>query len=400
MKPRKTTGLVLAMALTALTPLTALPQAGMDRERLSRIPARMQHFVDEGVISGAVMLLARRGEVALLEAVGYQDVESQEPMRTGTIFQIQSMTKPVTAVGILILVEEGLLRLNDPVGMYLPEFRGQTLGRSAESDQRLEMQKPRRPITVRDLLTHTSGMPHGHHVYLTAPMVGTLQEAVASNAEQALESEPGVKFRYSSLGFETLGRLIEVVSGKPYEAFLRERIFHPLGMQDSFFMAAPDQRGRIASIYKLEDGRLLKLDRDPSRPFTYPNPAGGMFSTATDMFAFYQMTLDGGCSASGRILSRASVDAMTTPYVTVPPGGQISGFGLGWWVVREPVGTVGLPLQSNGAYGHAGYWGTIGWVDPKAGLVGVFLIHHRSDQLPRRAFAELFVTMATAAIAN
>ena len=125
-----------------------------------------------------------------------------------------------------------------------------------------------------------------------------------------------------------------------------------------------------------------------------------MFSTASDMFAFYQMTLDGGISASVRILSRASVDAMTTPYVTVPPGLQISGWGLGWWVVRKPIGTVGLPLQSYGAHGHAGYWGTIGWVDPKTDLLGVFLIHHRSDEFPRKAFAELFITMATAAIVD
>lgn len=390
--------LTLTIMVVALAPPTVSPHEGMDPQRLARIPERMQEFVDEGVISGAVMLLARGGEVALLEAVGYQDVGRRAAMRTDTIFQVQSMTKPVTAVGILMLVEDGLVRLNDPVEMYLPEFQGQMLAQTEDGDKQL--QTPHRPITIRDLLTHTSGMRHGHYVYRSAPAVGTLKEVVSSNARRPLGSEPGAKFLYSSLGFETLGRVIEVVSGRLYGGFLRERIFDRLGMKDTFFTATSAERGRIASIYKLEGGRLMKLAQDATQPFTYENPAGGMFSTAADMFVFYQMMLDGGITAEARVLSRASVDVMTTAHVTVPTGGPISGWGLGWWVVRETIGTFGLPLQKQGAYGHAGYWGTIGWVDPETDLVGVFLIHHRSDEFPRRAFAEIFVTMAAAAIAD
>lgn len=278
-----------------LAPSVTLAQSGMDAQRLARIPERMQEFVDDGMISGAVMLVARHGDVVLHEAVGHRDTESRDPMRRDTIFQIQSMTKPVTALAAMILLEEGLLRLNDPVEMYLPEFRGQTLAsRSAGVDEQTAEQQPVRPITIRDLLTHTSGMPHGHHAYATAPAARTLEEVVASNARQPLVSEPGTTFLYSSLAMETLGRLIEVGSGRRYEQFLQERIFAPLGMKDSFFIAQPTQCARIAAIYERTDGTLTRFNGDPCSPFTYPNPAGGMFSTAADMFAFHQMTLQGG----------------------------------------------------------------------------------------------------------
>ena len=395
----------LMMLPLMLAPSVTLAQSGMDAQRLARIPERMQEFVDDGMISGAVMLVARHGDVVLYEAVGHRDTESRDPMRRDTIFQIQSMTKPVTALAAMILLEEGLLRLNDPVEMYLPEFRGQTLARSAGVDEQTAEQQPVRPITIRDLLTHTSGMPHGHHAYATAPAARTLEEVVASNARQPLVSEPGTTFLYSSLAMETLGRLIEVVSGRRYEQFLQERIFAPLGMKDSFFIAQPTQCARIAAIYERTDGTLTRFNGDPCSPFTYPNPAGGMFSTAADMFAFHQMTLQGGSYDGVRILSRASVAAMTAPHVSIPPGGAVSATGLGWWVVDEPIGTVGLPLQSNGAYGHAGYWGTIGWVDPGTGLVGIFLVHYHSNAPVRRgtyvrAFAEVFIAMATAAMVN
>ena len=394
-----TARLALTIALTAFTSSTAFPQAGMDPERLSRISTRMQEFVDEGVISGAVMLLARHGEVVFREAVGYQDVESQEAMHTSTIFQIKSMTKPVTAVGIMILIEEGRLTLNDPVEMHLPEFKGQTLTQTSDSDEQPGMQQPVRPITIRDLLTHTSGMPQRHNTSLTDPELETLEEVVATNAQHLLEFEPGTNVQYSNLGFQTLGRIIEVVSDMPYERFLRERIFLPLGMKDSFFTAPPEKRGRIASIYELVDGKLTKSDRDPSLQFRFPSPSGGMFSTAADMFVFYQMTLQGGKYDGMRILSRASVDAMTALHISIPLGGTISGLGLGWWVVGEPIGTVGLPLQSNGSYGHGGFLGTLGWVDPDKNLVGVFLIHQLSELASkRREVAQVFVAMATAAI--
>ena len=384
----------------ALLHLPSLTRAQVDSERLGKIPVQMQQFVDDGKISGAVMLLARHGEIVLFEAVGLRDLKSRERMRTDTIFQVQSMTKPITAVATMKLVEDELLRLNDPVEMYLSEFRGQTLTPSSAEDLEGETEQLRRAITIRDLLTHTSGMAHGHHVYQTAPDVETLSEVVAFNAQQPLKFQPGATHQYSNYGFESLGRVIEVVSFMTYDKYVQQQILEPLGMMDSFFSASPEQCARVASLYQLEDGILKELDGPPCHPFSYPNPAGGMFSTAEDMFSFYQMMLDRGLGNDVRILSPASIETMTTPHVALPPGGQVSGYGLGWWVVLEPVGTYGLPLQPYGSYGHAGYWGTIGWVNPDAGIVGVFLTHHRSNELPNRAFAEVFINMVTAAVAD
>ncbi len=384
----------------ALVHWPSLVRAQVDSERLGKIPVQMQQYVDDGKISGAVMLLARHGEVVLLEAVGLRDLESRERMRTDTIFQIQSMTKPVTAVATMMLIEDGLLRLNDPVEKYLSEFRGQPLVPNSDGDLGRETRQLERPITIRDLLTHTSGMGHGHHAYLTAPDVETLREVVLFNAQQPLKFQPGTTHQYSNYGFESLGRVIEVVSGVTYDKYVQERILGPLGMKDSFFVASAEQCARVASIYRLEDGKLTELDGPPCRPFEYPSPAGGMFSTAEDMFSFYQMMLNRGRGNGVSIVSPVSVETMTIPHVAVPPGRQVSGYGFGWWVMREPVGSYGLPLQPYGSYGHAGYWGTIGWVNPDASIVGIFLIHHRSDELPKRAFAEVFINMATTAIAD
>jgi len=384
----------------ALLHWPSLAPAQVDSDRLGKIPVQMQQYVDDGKISGAVMLLARHGEIVLLEAVGLRDLVSRERMRTDTIFQVQSMTKPITAVATMILVEDGLLELNDPVEMYLSEFQGQTLTTSSAKDLEGEAEQMGRPITIRDLLTHTSGMAHGHHAYQTAPDVESLSEVVALNARQPLEFQPGATHQYSNYGFESLGRVIEVVSGMTYDKYVQQRVLEPLGMKDSFFSPSLEQCARVASIYQLEDGILKELNGPPCQPFSYPNPAGGMFSIAEDMFSFYQMMLDRGLGNDVRILSPASVETMTAPHVVLPPGSPVSGYGLGWWVVLEPVGTYGLPLQPCGSYGHAGYWGSIGWVNPDAGIVGVFLIHHRSDELPRRAFAEVFINMATAAFAD
>jgi len=191
-------------------------KAGMNPERLARIPARMQAFVDRGTAAGFVTLVARHGQLASLEAVGYQDRESRTPMRADTIFQIMSMSKPVTGVGIMILMEEGRLSLLDAVEKHLPEYRGQTMSNGS---------KPKRPITIRDLMTHTSGMPGGSPDALKGPRGNwdhTLAEEVAIESQMKLLSDPGLQWRYSNAGIATLGRIIEVVSGQPFERFIHE----------------------------------------------------------------------------------------------------------------------------------------------------------------------------------
>lgn len=369
-----------------------LAETGMDQARLDLIPKRMQEFVDQGKTAGVVTLVQRHGELALLEAVGYQDLESKKPMRTDTIFQIMSMTKPVTCAGIMILMEEGKLALTDPVEKHLPEFRYQMLLRDGD------LQKPSRPITIRDLMTHTSGMPGGlpkglHDLYRTFDK--TLAEAIEAFAREPLQFEPGTRWQYSNMGIATLGRIIEVISGDRYEEFIRKRIFEPLDMEDSFFFLPRDRNDRLANIYTYEDGRLVKADRPLYREGAkYPMPEGRMYSTAADLAAFYQMLLGGGV----RILSPASVRVMTTNHTGdlvagFQPG---AGFGLGWFVVREPVGT--LRLQSIGAFGHGGAFRTYGWIDPAKDLIGVILMQRTNLGGDMAEEFSAFMQMAAAAI--
>ena len=321
---RPTVPLWFVAALSLLGEPTALSRsdeskAGMDAERLARIPLRMQSFVDKGAIPGVVTLVARHGVVASLEAVGYQDLESKKPMKTDSIFQIMSMTKPVTALGIMILMEEGRLALSDRVEKHLPEFRGMWMIESRIGDKQRVLKKPSRPITIRDLMTHTSGMPGTPPEGisdLNFELNRTLAEGAAIYSQQPLEFEPGTRWLYSDTGFASLGRIIEIVSGQSYERFLEERIFKPLGMKDSFIFPATENQDRIAMVYKLEN---LKLKRAGSNIYggdpwkfrkgaIYPLPEAGIHSTAPDLFLLYQMMLNGGTHNSKQILSRASVE--------------------------------------------------------------------------------------------
>ena len=401
---------MLALLLGALC-LSAAPadvkKAGMDPERLARIPVRMKTFVDQGKIAGAVTLVARHGVIASLDAVGYQDLEKKKPMRTDSIFQIMSMTKPVTAVGIMMLMEEGRLALSDPVEKHLPEFRGLWVIESRDGNRARTLRRPARPITIRDLLTHTSGMssmPPAGIRDLLSTLDKTLAEAVAAYSQQPLEFEPSTKWMYSNPGIATLGRIIEVVAGQPYERFMEERIFKPLGMKDSFFYPPADKLDRIAMVYKLERGKLLPagpetLAGDPwqyRKGAKYPCPECGMYSTAPDLAAFYQMALNGGAYNGRRLLARPSVDVMTALHTGDLEAGHSPGmgYGLAWAVVREPLGT--LQLQSIGTYGHGGAFGTQGWVDPKRDLIGVFMIGVSSGGGADERNA--FMSMAAAAI--
>ncbi len=370
---------VLLLCL-AFLPLTAEPPGaknGVDPGRLSAIPARMKSFVDRGDVAGTVNLIARHGSIVLLEAVGYQDLEAKKPMRTDSIFQIMSMTKPLTGTGIMMLMEEGRLSLMDPVEKYLPEFKGQMAGEKGI------VRKPVRPITIRDLMTHTSGMsgPHGDMADLYQKMDRSLAEAVASFAKQPLDYEPGSKWMYSNTGLATLGRIIEVVSDQAYEQFIADRLLKPLGMKDSFFFAPRDKQDRIAAVYVSKDGKLQKagggiLGGDAMqfrKGAKYPAPEFGLYSTASDLAAFYQMMLNGGSYQGRRYLSTASVAVMTALHTGDLKAGHMpgTGYGLTWEVVKEPIGT--LTLLSEGTYGHGGAFGTHGWIDAKKDLVGVFM---------------------------
>jgi CubicO group peptidase (beta-lactamase class C family) len=394
-----------ALALPAASPKldpNAAAQAGMDAARLARIPARMQEFVAAGTAAGFVTLVARRGKIVEFDAVGFQDLESRAPMRDDSIFQIASMTKPITAVGIMILMEEGKLAVTDPVEKHLPEFRGQWMIDSRDGDASVTLKRPPRPITLYDLLTHTSGMGSGFPEGLRdifQRRQRSLAEAVAAFSQQPLEFVPGAAWRYSNMGIATLGRVIEVVSGMPYEQFLARRIFEPLAMQDSFFFPPPDKYARIASIYDTADGKLDKADIDLYRKGArYPAPEGGLYSTAGDLVRFYQMMLNGGSLDGKRILSKGAVEVMTQVHTGNLEAGFAPGmgYGLAWSVVRSQQGI--FRMNSVGTYGHGGAYRTYGFIDPKKELIGIILYQRVGGGGDLADEINAFIGLANAAI--
>jgi len=388
---------LLAAALNLQSANAADPS--MDQDQLARISARMNEFVQEGKIAGAVMLLARRDGVVFLEAVGYQDLEAKKPMRVDSIFRVASIAKPVTVMGAMVLQEDGLLSINDDVARHLPEF----------SDLRMDDPTGRfRQPRIRHLMTHTAGMVSiaGLLMAVERDVLANmpLSEIVAILAKTPLVSEPGTKWAYSSPAMDTLGRVIEVVSGKSFEAFMEERIFRPLGMQDSSYFLSPQERARLASFYRFSDGEL----QTGAAPNSYagdhhkegrrnPGPSFGLYSTAPDLGALMQMMLNTGTYGGRRLLSRASVEAMTTNQIPEELGVKQ---GLGWFVAGRP-GSMGGPLGSTTAFGHRGATGVMVWADPERDLAGVFLCHQAGRAgSESRHVSDVFTSMAAAAVVD
>ncbi len=383
---------------------------GEDAARIARISERMKSFVDQGRAAGIVTLVAHHGEIVSQNAVGVQDLESKTPMRADTIFQIASMTKPITAAGIMILVEDGMLAITDPVQRYLPGFANIQLkeavkDKEKETENELsEIKKPSRPVTVRDLLTHTSGMGGGYPDSikdLFDKRDRTLAEAVDAFPQRPLEFDPGTKWGYSNMGIAVLGRIIEIVSGKSCEEFIAERIFQPLGMKDSHFFAPESKHNRIATVYRYDGKELKKAEVDLYRAGAkYPSPEAGLYSTAPDLFRFYQMMLNGGVFGGKRILSKASVDLMTRVHTGDLRAGFSPGvgFGLGWSVVRNAEGM--FRLNSIGTYGHGGLYRTYGFVDPQKELVGIILLQRLSSDGDLADEISAFIAMASAAVVD
>ena len=397
---KTTIPLVLGCALAALAadPFTTgridPEAAGMNPARLAQVPIRMQEFVSAGKTAGVVTLVARHGHVASLEAVGYQNLESKTAMRTDTIFRLASVTKPVTSAGIMILVDEGRLSLIDPAEKFLPEFKGLKLNPcGTRAGYNCELVTPSRPINIRDLMTHTSGLPGGVTGGGAPP--ATLAERVAAVREATLLFEPGTAWNYSNIGIAALGRIIEVVTGQPYDRFLAERIFQPLAMKDTFFFVPPDKANRIASVYRYETDGLHLV---PMAPPKFPAPEGGLFSTAGDMARFHQMLLNKGTLDGQRILSTAAVEAMTTSQTGSMKAGFAPGVGhgFGFEVVRETLGT--FRYNSIGSFVKGGAYRTYGWVDPSKDLVGIIFMQRTNGGGDVADEINSFMAMAAAAI--
>jgi CubicO group peptidase (beta-lactamase class C family) len=372
----------------------------MDPARLARIPAKLKAYVDEGTAAGFVTVVARHGHVASLEAVGYQDREAKIPMRADTIFRLMSMTKSLTVAGVMILVDEARLTLLDPVEKFLPEFKGMKVNPCGDSraSQGCDPVNATRPITVLDLMTHTSGLP-GQGARGPEPFK-SLAERVSAGAHVDLLAQPGTKWIYSQIGYAALGRLIEVCSGESYEKFLAERLFQPLGMKDTHFVLPPEKQSRLAAVYTLNDaGKLVRAAAASEPAVKIPSPEGGAVGTALDFARFYRMLMNKGSLNGRRILSISAVEAMTTNQtgdlkdVEFSPG---LGMGLSFGVIKDQAGA--FRYQSIGAFSKGGAYRTYGWGDPAKDLFGIILYQRTNGGGDTAPETNAFTILANAAI--
>ncbi|HEX7318163.1 MAG TPA: serine hydrolase domain-containing protein [Pyrinomonadaceae bacterium] len=388
---------LLCVALT-LTPTgyaqslqRAKPESvGLSSERLKRLSEALNGYVKDGRLPGGVVLVARRGKVAYVEAFGQRDRESKAPMREDAVFRIASQTKALVSVGVMMLQEEGRLVITDPVGKYLPEFRETTVAVPKQGGG-YDVVKAKRPITVRDLLMHTAGVGYGGGIardrWEAAKITGwyfadrdePVGATVARMAALPFDAQPGEKWVY---GYSTdiLGALVERVSGQPLDEFLRGRIFEPLGMKDTHFYLPESKADRFAVVYSAKESGGLERAAEPGGmvgqgaylkgPRKSFSGGAGLLSTANDYARFLSMLLNGGELDGKRLLSRKSVELMTVDHLDGKQFRDGQGFGLGFSVVKD-LGSRGQP-GSVGEYGWGGAYHSTYWVDPKEQLVVVY----------------------------
>jgi CubicO group peptidase (beta-lactamase class C family) len=370
-------------------------KVGLSSTRLGRVNTMMQKYVSQGKYAGIITMVARRGQIAHFECFGMMDVESAKPMRPDTIFRIYSMSKPVTSVAVMMLYEEGHFQLHTPVSEFISEFK-ETKVFAGGTESNIELADLEREITIHDLLTHTSGLTYGPDTDLPVDALykqaldklekgATLEEMVQLVATLPLIHQPGSAWRYS-FSTDVLGRVVEVISGMSFDAFLAQRIFSSLGMDDTGFYVPPEKMDRFATLYgPEEEGDGLKVLDDPATgeydiPPTCPSGGGGLVSTAHDYMRFAQMLLNKGELDGVRLLGRKTIELMTInhlsaellPYGPGPDPIYGRGFGLGWQVMMDT--TQAKVLGSEGMYGWGGAASTEFWVDPKEELVGLIML--------------------------
>ena len=344
-----------------------------DLQPQSAVHRRVRAQLDLGVVNeltvGAVAMVAQEGEVKVLEAAGYADRDSQKQMRTDAIFDIRSMCKPITVLGALLLVQDGGLKLDSALSKILSELSHCKI---TGQDQPTAVS-----ITVRQLMTHTSGIAAQRPPELeniTRTFDRTLAEDVALVAKQPLDFVPGTKWSYSSSGIAVLGRVIEVVSGQPFETFMQQRLFEPLEMTDSSFFTNRSKVDRIPTMYKMENGHLVKDVMNVTRPNQkYSAPDFGLFSTAEDLRHLGQVMLDRGRWKGRKILSAAMVDEATRPYVQTAVPKYHSGLG---WAVHTDKDAEMSYAATDGSYGANGASSCLMWIDPSIQLIRIYLTHY------------------------
>jgi CubicO group peptidase (beta-lactamase class C family) len=367
-----------ALSFPQSTP-TASPQTD-----LGPLATVVKPYIDRHELAGAVLLAADRKRVIDREAIGYADIANHRLMQPDNVFWIASMSKAITASAVMMLVDEGKVGLDDPVEKYLPEFKVQKVAVipeaapassqpdvSAKELAPIRLEAAAHPITIREILSHTAGLAFSSKREPGALDLLPLKSAVESYAAEPLWSQPGQKYSYSNEGFNTAGRIVEVVTGMPFETFLHKRLFDPLGMKDTTFWPSSDQLNRLAKSYESAASGLDLREVSVSqltyplddRQHRFPIPAGGLFSTADDMAHFCQMMVNKGVLHGKRYLSEKSVRLITrkeTPDSVTKP------YGLGWNI-------------GEGYFEHSGAYKTDMKVDRKSGLVIIFLVQRSGD---------------------
>lgn len=395
--------LVLSTTRADDLPRSDATAAGFSKETLDRIPALLKDAVDKKQTAGASALVARHGKVVLLATTGMQDVEAKLPMSEKTICRIASMSKPITSVAVMILVDDGKLKVSDPLWKYAPEFKDMKVLVPSKDGKSYEFAKAEREITIHDLLTHSSGITYGllnkpfvSNMYADGGVVdglietpNTIGDNVKKLAKQPLVCQPGAAWEYG-LNTDVLGYVVEVVSGKTLAEFVNERIFTPLKMNDSSFIVPKEKRARLAALYSSgPDKTLARVDKpivqgaakvSPNYPTNdeskYYSGGAGLSSTISDYFRFAQMLLNRGELNGIRVLKADTVDQMTCNQLGQIriqfPGNDLMGYGFG--ILSEKGKETTKDLAGVGNYGWGGAFGTFFWVDPKNDLLGIYMM--------------------------
>ncbi|MAU12268.1 MAG: serine hydrolase [Anaerolineaceae bacterium] len=379
---------------------------GLSSERLGNITTKFQGYVDNNQAPGFVILIARKGEIAYYETIGYSDLESQTPVEKDSIFRIYSMTKPITSVALMTLYEQGKFHLSDPVSKYIPAF-GKTKVLKRRSNGKTKLVAQESPMTIQNVLTHTAGLTYelahdnpdpdkeAKRAALFNDETMTLQDKIKEIAKLPLICQPGSDWTYG-IATDVCGYLVEVLSGMPFDTYLQEKIFTPLGMDDTAFHVTDEKSDRLATLYahNLDTGDLQvhedtgNLQRDFLVPTKSPFGGHGLVSTTKDYWTFIQMMLNKGEYEGARILGRKTVDYMSMNHLKsellpYKHGGELQlglGFGLGFAVVEDPA-QAGV-ISSVGTYYWGGAAATGFWIDPQEEMVAVIMTQIRDCNLP------------------